>query len=684
VAASDRPDACPICRLFGSPRAMKRWRIGSARPENDGQVNVQRVARVRVSPRTRRAAPHQLFSQEQGSPTTFVFTATCPAEDEAAQDEAALLVAAARFVRQLGRSRRRGLGECLFTLKEIEGIDVGAGSAQAWAMRRFETRWLNGQPAALDPSGGERLTGERQPGEEELVRLRLLARADEPLLIARRASAGNQFQGQPAITGKTLRGALAARAAGRFDLGDDVTYDAFVDIFLRGGVRFPTLYPLFRDENGHFYPAIPTPKDGRACKVYASHPILWGTREGEDVDECPVCASPIKRMPGELAGLRRAGPRRFSPERRSEMHVHVDPKMGRAAEGDLFEYVALEAGQLFAGELVCADGNAWDLLQDLTGLVEQQPVTLRLGKATRRGYGEMTLWLERMDEDDPSPWIQQAIRERVKEDESDLTLTLLSDAVVTDTWGRFATGFEVGWLRDQLPGIPLEPKTEAVECGFAGAKDVDGFNTKLRLPRWRDVALAAGSSARLRLAAPLDAEAIRRLEEIERDGIGLRRSEGFGQIAFNHPVYTGDGSEVTIPDALRTDEAKTETATPWRKQWEEALAAQPETEWDECRGEPFLALARWLDARRHEGVQWLLAEMQSLGEPNGVLVERLGGKEEYGDRGIAAPLAKKEGFALVERLLEQLRDHDPAHHLQGVHVLADRLAEVAGEKEKGQ
>mgnify|MGYP001037321006 CR=1 FL=1 len=108
-------DICPVCRIFGSPRMPKRWSIGSARPKGrtgirwrplrPEQVNSQRVMRARVSPRTRRAEPRKLFSQEHGGQQMFEFVVECPADDESALDEAALLVAAARMVRQ----RYRGL-----------------------------------------------------------------------------------------------------------------------------------------------------------------------------------------------------------------------------------------------------------------------------------------------------------------------------------------------------------------------------------------------------------------------------------------------------------------------------------------------------------------------------------------------------------------------------------------------
>ena len=700
-------DPCPVCRLFGTPRTMKRWHIGSARPEDRKEVASnayksegaasQKVARVRVNPRTRRAAPRKLFSEEQGGQMTFTFTATCPTDDEAALDEAALLIAAARFVRQLGRSRRRGQGECLFELVKVKGGDLGSGP-QKTLLDRFENHWLKGKPEALAQPARQSLDqGREKPAEGKRVCLRVLARLDEPLIIAKRASAGNQFRTQQAIPGKALLGALAGHAAERFDLDDATTYDAFIALFLRGAVRFPSLYPLYRSEEAAkvaedeqqegkviaYHPSVPVPRDGFACKVYQKHPIQWGTQKGEQIKTCavPDCGNLVKGVRGAFLSLQQK-PERFEPQKRSEMHIRINPESGRVEERQLFDYEVLEAGQFFAGELVCTDEQAWDLLQDLTGLEEKTPVSLRLGKATHRGYGKATLWLETCDEGNPHIWIQRPIDERVDNGTKELTLTLLTDAIVTDTWGRFATGFEDEWLNREL-GFPVK-----VLDGhdFAATHLVDGFNNKLRLPRWRDVALTAGSTVRLNI---LEVPKKDLLKRIEREGIGLRKSEGYGRVAFNHPIYNINNigltdAPVKIPPelALGTDTEPIEsTRTKFQERWNESLDTQP---WKQCEKARFLGLARWLDAHRRESIGELLEAIETLGEPDELLIERLGGAEERGDREIANPLTEEKGFTLVKKLLKQLQDKDEAHRPLGVRMLADRLVKAAGKEEVGQ
>ena len=123
-------------RLFGSPKQAKRWRISSARPGEKILDDAQSIHRVRIDPRTRRAESGKLFSKKKVCPDIFLFTITCPNSGKAELDNAAILIAAARFVRQFGRSRKRGLGECSIHLIDAIGIDEASlqliGRSGSW------------------------------------------------------------------------------------------------------------------------------------------------------------------------------------------------------------------------------------------------------------------------------------------------------------------------------------------------------------------------------------------------------------------------------------------------------------------------------------------------------------------------------------------------------------------------
>jgi CRISPR-associated protein Csx10 len=697
-ATESDPELCPLCRLFGTPRRPKAWRISSARPatmqepvSGKHRPEGQTVARARISPRTRRAEPRKLFSQEEGDRQwTFQFTVTWPTDDAGNLDEAALLTAAARNVRQLGRSRRRGQGECLFTLVKAEGTDAvspvkAADGAEDWQtplLDRFATHWIDGDPAPPSRPAAS-LTLSDEPGGSSPVRVRLFVRTDEPLLIAKRAEAGNQFESLSIITGQVIRGALAWRAAHRYDLSEreSETYTAFVRTFLRGDVLFPDLYPA-EFVTSALRPTLPAPRDLLTCKTGGfDHGFWFATEEVPKECNCGSALTEVKDFITLSEYTWSRNPLYDELERSSEMHIRIDPEKGRVSEGDLFGYVALDAGQYFVGDLICTDEAAWERLQVLAHIEPNQPTVLRLGKARHRGYGQVTAWFQ-TDLDKPEDvWIRLPLETRMNGEQRDLHLTLLTDTIITDHWGRHATGFESGWLSKVL-----EQEVEIISAAD-GAHAVDGFDVNLGLPRWRDIALSAGSTVRLQLEKTPDLD---RLRQLEQQGIGLRRNEGFGRVAFNHPVYgrcQGITSDLEFPRVLHIGTIPASDEEHFREKWMGTLENQP---WSKkCKDQRFAAVARMLHIHAEESPQDLRAQLASLGELPDEAIELLGGEKEYGKRHTLKPeadqLANHAGIELLAQMLTELEKLEGYRHLWplGIQMLAERIAAAVGtEKEE--
>jgi CRISPR-associated protein Csx10 len=140
--------------------------------------------------------------------------------------------------------------------------------------------------------------------------------------------------------------------------------------------------------------------------------------------------------------------------RRDELHPRINPITQKVATGDLFGYVALESGQYFMGEIWCENNEVWQALCELTGVLKsQEAFKLRLGKATRRGYGLSTLWVEEITA--THPWRVLPMDKRVTDVPTSpfivLTMTLLTDAIIPDQWGRSRqTLNDPGWLENFL------------------------------------------------------------------------------------------------------------------------------------------------------------------------------------------------------------------------------------------
>jgi len=668
-------------RLFGSPAQAKRWHFSSARPVKHQSADAQIVQRVRIDPRTRRAEPRKLFAQEEGAAgQVFRFTLTCAAADEAALDDAALLVAAARYIRQLGRSRRRGLGECVIHLTEVSGTEQSPpDSWESWFLERFERVWLRRQPAPVKstlakadlpaiPDGA---------GSGHAVRVRVIVRLDEPLLIAERAPAGNQFDTRPVIPGSVILGTLASRAAERGDLADPDYYHDFVALFRRGRVVFPTLHPAheFRD---HLYPAIPAPLGIMTCKVV---PVEGsdkghGTYIAKDVQECKHCSNHLEPVAGFVV-LNHNTPYTLQVSRSSELHIQVDEETGRVKAGQLYGYTVLNAGQYFVGEFLCADEDTWARLKEMTGIAEAAPLIWRLGKARRRGYGQVTVWLERCDAASPT-WVQVPLEERVTDPGQTISLTLLTDTIITDPWGRHVVGFTEDWLREVLGLGPVQ-----IQDAYARTRPVDSFNATLGLPRWRDTALVAGSVVWFQLQAPPD-DWRARMQTLETEGIGLRRNEGYGRVAFNHPVYERreelQNSAIWLKSEMRRIDGpgKDQFVIRWEEELEEKLPKK--------RLDPrFAALARWLYAHRNESPDALLKQLSTVGQPDQALIAAIGGESEYGSRSKDNFFAQegKEGLQAVREALKHLKEENQPDWPRGIAVLADHLAARATDQKGG-
>ena len=744
---------CPVCRIFGSPRTIKRWRIGSARlsdlplPVTDGwtpgQTGGQVAPHVRINPRTRRAEARKLFFREEGDARLgFCFSIACDADDATALEEAAWLVAAARYVRHLGASRRRGRGECRIHLVDggTEGdclppldealaeLQEAIGEEQTalndgriyeqWLLIRFQKSQLEQIQAAdtVIPTPRQEIpllqdTGEHpdfSPSEAEgqkSVRLLLIARLDEPLIISEKAEAGNEFYTVNYIPGSSIRGALAGRVAAQHDLDQAEVYAAFVRLFFRGGVVFPSLYPA-RREDKRIYPALPAPLDLFSCELYSGFapagtfprhgavgltaPEMAARQGGTIFDlsedllpRCPVCHSRMKPLGGFL-GLHPV-PKRIEPTRVTEMHVHIDPITRRAAGGDLFGFDALAPGQYLVGEMTCADAAAWEDLSALAGLpLKDGQITLRLGKANRRGYGQVTLWIERQKGRE-HPWYQLSLSQRVTDPKAPLVLTLLTDAIVPDRWGRFQTSFDNAWLGEAL-GVKVE-----VKHSFCASRAVDAFNAHLGLPRWRDVALRAGSAVRLEIAEAIDLpELLKRLGDVERRGLGLRRNEGLGRVVFNHPLYNGCArvrdSRIPLPEQLHPARGGRAhpllVETEFRREWDDFLVKQ------DCgtfSAPEFESLARLLRGEAPASIQEVNDLLKGLGRSGQLLpkkvMEELKVREAEKDKlNFFRAGRGKSGLDAVKKIVKELGQRTTESERRwriGLEMLANYMAAEA-------
>ena len=588
------------------------------------------------------------------------------------------------MVRRFGSARRRGRGECKIELLngEFEKNEL---------LDRFKNVWLQGNKSAEKETGKKEWTKEIT-GDGQAVSYRVVVRADEPIAIARRAEAGNMFDGLDYINASTLWPALASNAAIKLrlrkqdgcDYENSKAYIAFVELLLRGAVSFSPLYPTRLDKpKWRSEPTIPTPLDMLTCKAYpgfkrgpldnhgvhsyATEKNLHTECKDQNAEDCDMQLETLGGMLPLISTAQKAD----EVKRNSELHPRINPRTQRVATGDLYGYVALNGGQFFLGEIRCRDKAAWDALRELTGLAEKQVIELRLGKATRRGYGKASVWFEQGTKDSWCGGV--ALGQRVEDATKPLTMLLLTDAIMLDAWGRALQSLDENFL-----GELLGYKVGKIHT-FCKTGVVDNFNNHLGLPRWRDKALKAGSIIGFELKETVGLKTLQdKLIEIERDGIGLRRNEGFGLVAFNHPLCHNesklDSNSILIPSALQLTNAPQEGVTKELKEEERLLK-----EWhDELKGfkaEPFTknkkeaesweSIARWLHSVASESVDEVKNQIDKLVDSKLLTNVKREDKESFTSKETIDKLkewldkaaAKATSPQTLRRLIEALASH---------------------------
>lgn len=353
------------------------------------------------------------------------------------------------------------------------------------------------------------------------------------------------------ISGMALRGAAAAHHLQA--RGED---DVFRALFVLGQASFPDLLPSTEDAAGQLLPAT-----ARLCKRHR-----W-THAGSSLTDALLRLA-LAQLTGKLAPLkdptweycteeecRKVNKRdrvygyvaptydRVPVEKRLLTGNSINRATGTAEAGFLFSQEALTEGLFFRGVVRTLGDDADKLQANLESLL-QAGTRLRVGAARSRGLGlaEVIGW------SDPRSGLDLALRFTLFKRALDalwrhyevelehafcFSLTLESHTVLRDRAGRPVTRLKGRSDLSELLG--LEGATLGRHVILPAM--VRGWNAQLGLPK-EDVPALGRGSALFFQAEPGCEEALRdRLAEIEAEGLGSRRGEGFGRIRVCDPFH---------------------------------------------------------------------------------------------------------------------------------------------------
>lgn len=351
----------------------------------------------------------------------------------------------------------------------------------------------------------------------------------EPLLATRIDGDPNSGVSYPYIPGSLVRGALAGAYqrslhVKSLDAADPLTRKLFFD----GHTRYLNAYPVAPAEGGKGDSGsarlLPTPLSWHVEKGIKTHAYDFAVQvpappDGERTVVQYKAVQPSQpfclRMGQELVTI--------SPERQVTVHTARDRIYGRARQGSgaVFQYDALAPGQVLRGVILVEDEGA-DELQRLLETITT------LGGSANSGYGRVKIGDIAAHSVEPGAWREiGGVTKPVAAGEP-FIVTLLSDAILRDrTTGLPGVDLcaELGALLNaKIATAKLADRRSAIRMGKTG-----GFNRRWGLPLVQTQCLAAGSVWVVTADKDLGAAA---QQALELRGIGERRSEGFGRLAF--------------------------------------------------------------------------------------------------------------------------------------------------------
>jgi len=338
----------------------------------------------------------------------------------------------------------------------------------------------------------------------------------EPTILTDGSSdAGTGHESLSHVPGTTVLGALVPA------LGLDPARDRslFARVFLDPGTRFLDAYPAVGDRR-----TLPLPRTFRQGKSRRECVV-----DRIDALGRPRSPADLERFFRESAGGDRMKAARdafiledapgtdHSPGRREQVHVGIDRVRRAADQGVLFAYESIPAGGEFRAAVLVEDPEVSGVFSGIAG----RGVPIRIGRSRGAGYGSAVA-LIRMA---PDTWREYASTPGAVEREN-VVVTLLSDYLPPlETAPIAALEAE---LRSALD-LPVQRSVRVIE---AGLRTVRGFRAVWGLPRPPRTAVERG--AVIVVEGPLDPAGVAR---VEMAGVGGRRNEGFGRVAFGWRVH---------------------------------------------------------------------------------------------------------------------------------------------------
>lgn len=401
---------------------------------------------------------------------------------------------------------------------------------------------------------------------------------DEPVLATALAGDPNTGASFGYLPGSVLRGALIAAYMRQKQVEELDNNDKTAQrLFLNGQTQYLNGYLLDREGQR----ALPRPlswqqeKKSQQRETEDAPASLFDFAYEEQEDD-PDKEWKTPKRPFFSFAKTSDKIRWLSPDRVLAVHTQRDPVKGRSTteQGAVYQYEALAAGQTFAAMIVCRHDADESVLSDL---LEGEH---NLGGSRGAGYGRVRFKKVGTKTERELPG------EPETESNGRFLVTCLSDLLLQNEQGQFQAD----------PQLVQKALAERLKCklawfggdqpvAFMGGAHIGGFNRKWGLPLPQTKAISMGS---VFVFEPPDSVTIEQLQSLEAEGLGQRRAEGFGRIAFNWQteakwevegwVQPGRPSTITLsPETSEGQLAQTMVNRLFRQQVDAQLAVKANT-----------------------------------------------------------------------------------------------------------
>jgi hypothetical protein len=346
---------------------------------------------------------------------------------------------------------------------------------------------------------------------------------------------GNETETLHYIPGSIVRGILATTYLSHGGQPDTL----FQEIFWQDKICFPYLYPERMR---------PLPLSAYTCKTdpgfshdqnlvenedtHGVWDLLFENLHGFQGDARRRCTkldcgkAPLKAHTGFYKG-REPVLKSASIDKRIQMRTAISPELGSALEASLHSREELPAGTIFYGLLTATDDALWEKLK------QRLPEKI-IGFTGKQRSGKMELVIQSTGGVQPRPNFFN-----LPGDNQLLysTLTLTSDTVLIDPLLRPVVTLTPNIIKDpDQVGFPANVPI-SIKKAFCATRRVSGWNNVGQIFKADDIALKAGSTFLLEVPANTRGVVQGWMEKVTITGIGLRRSEGFGQVRFDEPLH---------------------------------------------------------------------------------------------------------------------------------------------------